>query len=117
MRSGPFPRMQDRLAHWQNGAQLPRRWQTLHSFPPLAKRWEFRIHHFAFLRETERERGWQHIEVGERGPATKQIVLSVRQLALYHAEPKLTFGKACATTFSSEAIPSSGKTSRSCVTW
>ena len=70
----------------------------------------------AFLGEAERERARQNVEVGEREFGAEQIILAMSQLALHHAEPELDLGQACATTFSSDAIPSSGKTSRSCVT-
>src|SRR4051794_36728129 len=104
---------------WQalhDGTNLLRRRKIVHAFPPAAERRELWVHRLRLGGQAERKGGRQQIAAIESSsPSRKFLPCASSRSAT--ASPVSTLGSACATTFSSEAMPSSGKTKRSCVTW
>ena len=65
MRNRPLPRMLDGSVRRQRGAKLSHRRMCLHPLPPSAEGRVFRIHAPSFLRQSERVRARQDVEVGQ----------------------------------------------------
>src|SRR5262249_29793608 len=93
MRNRPLSRVLDGSVRRQCGAKLSHGWMCLHPLPPSAEGRVFRIHALSFLRQSERVRARQDVEVGQSRIGSQQIILPVAQLAFQHLKAHFDFWK------------------------
>src|SRR5262245_20922500 len=93
MRHRPLFRVLDRRTRRQSRAQFPDTWQCLHPLPPTAESRVLWIHGSAFLREAERERARQQIEVGQREFRPQEVIPAMRELPFSDLQAQLYLRK------------------------